>query len=217
MARVTKETLYLRHNFTSEERLAMGSDLASAHNTMLQIEEEENRIKATFKERQASVEQKIGTLSRELGSGFTMQNVETKLLFDNPNVGEVSYARTDNGEIVKTRPMTQQERQLEIEFEKPVVFNQMLNETAEIINEFFEKNKDLPAEEESEEESEEEAEDDEESEEAEELTIVEAPPEEARQAILTMGDAKKRGRPKKEPVIPTPAEETGVPIDDMPF
>lgn len=118
MARVTKETLYLRHEFTKDERLEMGTKLAEAHNRIAEIEDEEKAMKAQIKERASGVELSIGTLSRNLSSGFTMENVDCELVYDLPNVGEVTYKRRDNGEVVKTRAMTAAENQTELEFAK---------------------------------------------------------------------------------------------------
>lgn len=117
-ARVTKETLYLRHEFTNEEKLEMGTKLAEAHNRIAQITEEESVMKAQIKDRKAGVEASVGTLSRNLSSGFTMHNVDCEVVYDLPNVGEVSYKRKDNGEIAKTRAMTAAENQTELEFAK---------------------------------------------------------------------------------------------------
>lgn len=112
--RPTKSTEYIRHTFTSDERLKMGDELAQAHNRMAEIEDEEQVIKSQIKERKAQVEQTVSKLSRELANGFTMQNVECRLDWDSPNPNEVSYVRTDTGEVVKTRPFTEAERQQDL-------------------------------------------------------------------------------------------------------
>lgn len=54
--RLEKETLYLRHNYTPDERLKMGVDLAAAYNRQEDIDAEEAIVKSQFKERRASVE-----------------------------------------------------------------------------------------------------------------------------------------------------------------
>jgi len=109
--RQERSTEYLRHNFTADERLKMGDELAANHNRLADIETEEAVVKAQFKERKAQVEQSVSKLSRELGNGFVMQNVDCRLEWDKPNVNEVSYVRIDTGEVVKTRPFTAQEMQ----------------------------------------------------------------------------------------------------------
>lgn len=114
--RVLKEVLYLRHEYTNDERLQMGSDLGAAYNRMQAVQDEEKVMKGQIKERMSLVEATIGTLSRNLNNGYTMENVDCDLVYDAPNVGEVSYKRRDNGGIVKTRAMTGAENQQEIEF-----------------------------------------------------------------------------------------------------
>jgi hypothetical protein len=115
--RIAKETNFLRYEFTQDERLKMGDDLAQAHNRVEEIDEEEASMKAQVKQSRSSVEATIGTLSRNLANGFVMRNIECKLSYDDPNPGEVTSYRTDNGESVKTRPMTEQERQMDLPLE----------------------------------------------------------------------------------------------------
>jgi hypothetical protein len=121
-ARITKSTEYIRHTFTPEERLKMGSELAEAHNRTADIDADEAVVKSQFKERRATVEQTIGRASRDLANGFTMINVECRLEWDKPNVNEVSYIRIDTGEVIKTRPFTESERQQDLPLAGEVVF-----------------------------------------------------------------------------------------------
>lgn len=95
----------------------MGSELAQAFNRMADIETEEAVLKAQIKERKSQVEQTISKYSRELSNGFTMMTVECRLEWDKPNVNEVSYVRIDTGEVVKTRPFTEAERQADLPLE----------------------------------------------------------------------------------------------------
>lgn len=111
--RPTKETLYLRRDFTPEERLEMGRDLAQAHNRLAAIDDEEKSMKATIKERRTGVELAVGSLSRRLNDGYEMENQVCVLTYDEPNVGEVTY-RNPVGAIVKVRPMSVTERQMEL-------------------------------------------------------------------------------------------------------
>lgn len=114
--RITKEVLYLRRDFTKDEKLEMGSKLAESYNLMSDIEEEESIMKSQIKERKSQVEATIGTVSRNLANGYAMENVDCELVYDFPNVGEVTYKRMDDGVIAKTRAMTGAENQQELEF-----------------------------------------------------------------------------------------------------
>jgi len=149
--RLTKETLYLRRDFTSDERLEMGRELAQGHNRLAAIDDEEKSMKATVKEKRTGVELMIGSLSRKLNDGYEMENQLCMLTYDQPNVGEVTY--TDpSGKVVKTRPMTISERQEELPFEDkvevipPAVAEASAEASAENIENFFEKSNDPSAE-----------------------------------------------------------------------
>ena len=117
--RITRESLYLRHDFTDAEVNIMAKELAQAYNRRQGIDDEEAVMKTQIKEKRANVDATVGSLSRKLNDSFEMVNVQCELVYDLPNVGEVSYKRTDNGEIAKVRPMTEQERQLDLPLEEP--------------------------------------------------------------------------------------------------
>ena len=114
MARIQKSTEYVRHTYTPEECLKMGQDLAGAHNRLAIIDDEEAVMKSKIKERKATVEQSINSLSRDLSNGWTMQNVECKLSYGEPNPLEVTYRRIDTSEVVKVRAMNSDEMQEEL-------------------------------------------------------------------------------------------------------
>lgn len=138
MARITKSTEYLRHDFTQSELLELGGQLAEAYQSLDQIENEEAAIKAQIKERKSGVQLKIGTLSRNISARFDMQNVECRWDYGKPNAGEVSCFRVDTGAFVKARAMTGQERQEEIKFDEPVAVNpQKPEETQAAVEGFF--------------------------------------------------------------------------------
>lgn len=109
----------------------MGAELAQAFNRMEDIETEEAVLKAQIKERKSQVEQTISKYSRELSNGFTMMTVECRLEWDKPNINEVSYVRVDTGEVVKTRPFTESERQADLNLDLPA------EDSAANIAEFF--------------------------------------------------------------------------------
>ena len=139
--RITKESLFLRREFTADERLEMGRDLAQAHNRIAAIADEETSMKAVIKEKKAGVELTIGSLSRKMNDGYEMETVYCELVYDTPNVGEVTYLRP-GGAIAKVRAMTVAERQEVLPFDKdgagPVLVVPA-EQSAANIEEFFEK------------------------------------------------------------------------------
>ncbi len=137
--RPTKETNFLRYEFTQEERLKMGEDLAQAHNRVEEIDEKEASMKAQIKEKRSGLEATIGMLSRNLANGFVMRNIECKVYYDDPHVGEVSAYRTDTGELVKTRAMTDSERQMDLPLATAEQVQESTDASAKAAGEFFSK------------------------------------------------------------------------------
>jgi hypothetical protein len=137
--RLTKENNFLRYEFTQEERLKMGDDLAQAHNRVEEIDEEEASMKAQIKQSRSGIEATIGMLSRNLANGFVMRTIECVLRYDDPNVGEVSVYRTDDGTLVKTRPMTENERQLDLPLDTAEQVQQSADASEKAAGEFFSK------------------------------------------------------------------------------
>lgn len=113
-SRIKKEVLFLKREYTTNELLQMGNELALARLRMEDIKAEEEVAKATTKEKKAQVELTIGALSRKVVDKYEMVNTDCTPLWDSPNVGEVTLVRTDTGEIARIRPMTEQERQMDL-------------------------------------------------------------------------------------------------------
>ncbi len=117
--RPTESIETLRCNFTDDEKLTMGRELAEAHNNLADLDENEKVVKAQMKEARAVKEARVNCLARELAGGFTMRPVKCRLVYDDPNPNEVSTYRTDTEELVKTRPFTVTERQADLPLETP--------------------------------------------------------------------------------------------------
>lgn len=115
--RITSEVLHLRHDFTTEEKLSMASELANIYTALQEVAEEKKRTASQYAERENTIKASVGSISRGLQVGFEMRNITCKLVYDQPNVGEVSYIDPD-GKTVRTRAMTDSERQLELKLEQ---------------------------------------------------------------------------------------------------
>lgn len=118
--RTTKEVKYLRYDFDNAEKMAMGNSLATNYNRLADLKAEEAVFKAQMKDKLAGIELSIQGLSRALYTGYEMRNIDCAVRWDAPNVNEVEYIRMDTGEVAITRPMTEQERQQELEFTNAV-------------------------------------------------------------------------------------------------
>lgn len=120
MQRPAKTTEYLRHVFTSDERLKMGEELAQCYNTLAAIKAEEKVVASKFAERKTTAEQSIRSLSQDLATGWTMTNVHCLLRWGSPNANEVEYVREDTNEVIRTRAMTPEELQEDLPFNEQV-------------------------------------------------------------------------------------------------
>jgi hypothetical protein len=112
--RPTEAIETLRCNFTNEEKLKLGNDLAEALNDLEALDDEESTIKTAMKSKRSLQEATVGTLARQLSAGFTMRAIKCRLVYDDPNPNEVSTYRLDTEELVKTRPFTVTERQADL-------------------------------------------------------------------------------------------------------
>ena len=114
MARPMTEAVSIRYEFSEKERADLGAELAGVYSERAKLDEDKKSHAAQLKEREAAIELKVGALSRQIGAGHEMRSYDCTLRWDDPNVGEVSYYRQDNGALVKTRAMTVAERQLDL-------------------------------------------------------------------------------------------------------
>lgn len=120
MQRPSKTTEFLRHTFTSEERLKMGEELAQCYNHLAEIDADEKVMKSKFSDRRATAQQSIRSLSQDLATGYTMANVSCTLRWGSPNANEVEYVREDTNEVIRTRAMTPEELQEDLPFNEQV-------------------------------------------------------------------------------------------------
>lgn len=143
-SRISSEVLVVRHEFSTDEKLVIAGELAAAYSLQQGLAEEKKSAAAQFKERESALEAKVGSLSRSYQTGFEMQNVKCRLVWDEPNVGEVSYYDPE-GKLVKTRAMTDSERQLELQLDQGEKTDEEAQRSVEQseknVNKFFPGNK----------------------------------------------------------------------------
>jgi len=144
--RLTHSTEYLQRGFSDAEKIQMGQELANCHSLIDQQETKLKNVSAQIKLEIAGIKSKEEQLTLLIQTGYEMANVKCRLEYDKPNVGEVSYVREDTGTVVKTRAMTEAERQLELdlvneanaEAAKEAEANASAAESAKNVTEFFE-------------------------------------------------------------------------------
>jgi hypothetical protein len=109
-------TELLRCDFTPDEWAESARQLATATRLRSELEQEKKEIDSQYK---AKIEEQIGRASKLaalLGAGYEMRNVPCEIIVDKPEPGQATIVRQDTGEIVRTRPMTDMERQAVLDF-----------------------------------------------------------------------------------------------------
>lgn len=114
MNRPTSCVEILRHNFSDKEKLVMADTLAGAHSRLAELKEKKDAANATFSEEEKKIKLEIGSVSRLYQQGFDMRSIRCRIEYDKPNINEKSIIREDTGEVVKTMPFSETDRQQEL-------------------------------------------------------------------------------------------------------
>src|SRR5438552_2208548 len=104
-------TQKLRCVLTKDEKVEAGKELAEATNALKEIEDDKSQVSADFKAKIAAEEARIAVLSTKLRGGYELRDVECHIIFDKPKVGIKRTIRTDTDEILNESPMTEEEKQ----------------------------------------------------------------------------------------------------------
>lgn len=106
-----KETRSLSVMLTEEEARAKGIELASYVQQLNELEERAKQISADMKKEIKALQAKVMVLTRIVRTGKEDREVECYERRNNSLMTIETY-RTDTGELVETRPMSANERQL---------------------------------------------------------------------------------------------------------
>jgi hypothetical protein len=114
----TKEQKFSRNLvciLTREEREAYSTDLANKIGEQGQLEAEFDNVKKSWKQKLETVDLDVHSLSSKVRENRELRNVKCKRVF---NYGEstVTECRSDTGEVIEVRDMTDSERQEELDF-----------------------------------------------------------------------------------------------------
>jgi len=101
---------------TDAEVLKYGRDAARAVADRTRIEAEFDSVKADYKSKIGEQTAIIGKLSPRIHSGIETRDVECEEV-RNWTKGTVTVTRMDTGEVVESRPMREDEKQMEVTFE----------------------------------------------------------------------------------------------------
>lgn len=112
--RATEVELQLPYQFTSVELLQLGKQLAEIRFTIEQTENDKKAAMEEFADQLKQQAAELYRLARLVKNGFELRPTMCEIHYCDPHVGEKSIYRKDDGELVKTIPMTEEERQEEI-------------------------------------------------------------------------------------------------------
>ena len=110
---VSKVTKALPVHLTEPEILQYGRDVARAVSDRERIKEEGKSIAKDYASKVAEQEAIIGKLSPRIHSGIETRDIECRQT-KNWTRGTVQIIRTDTEEIVESRPMREDEKQVEL-------------------------------------------------------------------------------------------------------
>ena len=113
---VTHEPHPLACKLTTEDRAAAANQLAEAIQNLESLEIQRKTDTKNFNSLMQQLAGSVHRLSREVANGEAVRSVDCELRLNYTTLA-ASLVRTDTGEIVETRPMTEDEKQMDMDFE----------------------------------------------------------------------------------------------------
>lgn len=98
----------------AEGLVEQGAKLATLIDDARRLELSRRQVMAEFKEKLATLESEISDTGTAIRMKEITRRVECRCHFDDPAPGMLTWYRTDNGEEVESRPMTDVEKQEEL-------------------------------------------------------------------------------------------------------
>ena len=103
------ETKYVKHTFTDAELLVISRKMANAHNVIREKDDILKSFASTIKADIAQQEAVIHQCSEYIRTGYEMKQKECNLKYEVENC-MVKYIDKDTGEVIETRPMSEDEQ-----------------------------------------------------------------------------------------------------------
>ncbi len=114
--KTTKETRLLQVPLTQEEQLAAGKKLAEAVRTLTNVQAQAKSAASQFKAKIDEQQAKINGLQCLISDGYELRTVPCLNVMDYTDV-VVRVTRTDTGEVIEERKLTEDERQSTMPFD----------------------------------------------------------------------------------------------------
>ena len=113
---MSEETLikeYLKCHLTEKEKTELSAKIAKAISDRASAEAKLKEVSASIKAQIAQLDAEISEKALQINNGYEYRNVECRMDKDY-RLGSVTITRLDTGEVIRERPMTAEERQMEL-------------------------------------------------------------------------------------------------------
>ena len=104
---------YLKCQLTEKEKTELSAQIAKAISDRASAEAKLKEVSASIKAQIAQLDAEISEKALQINNGYEYRNVECRMDKDY-RLGTVTITRLDTGEVIRERPMTAEERQMEL-------------------------------------------------------------------------------------------------------
>ena len=104
---------YLKCLLTEKEKTELSAKIAKAISDRASAEAKLKEVGASIKAQIAQLDAEISEKALQINNGYEYRNVECRMDKDY-RLGSVTITRLDTGEVIRERPMTAEERQMEL-------------------------------------------------------------------------------------------------------
>ena len=104
---------YLKCQLTEKEKTELSAKIAKAISDRSSAEAKLKEVNASIKAQIAQLDAEISEKALQINNGYEYRNVECRMDKDY-RLGTVTITRLDTAEVIRERPMTAEERQMEL-------------------------------------------------------------------------------------------------------
>ncbi|MDD5006631.1 MAG: hypothetical protein PHS33_09060 [Candidatus Omnitrophica bacterium] len=116
--RIIESKRNLKYEFTNDEKLTMGMEMANLDREIKLLQEEKKSANSNFQSRIDEKESRRTRLSNCVADGCEFRDIDCEVKYNSPKDGVKQVVRKDNNEVVEEIPMTAEEMQEEMEFQE---------------------------------------------------------------------------------------------------
>lgn len=109
---------YLKYEFSEAELLEIGKQLGRSSQELETLEDNKKAVTSQLKAQIDGKQAEVSGLSNKMNSGCEYRYIDTRIEYNHPSPGIKTTIRNDTGAIIRTEVMSDDEKQLELDFEK---------------------------------------------------------------------------------------------------